>query len=71
MLPSKQQKRKTTRAYFVISSMTQTFFKILNECMSNLQEPFADYSIIPTYELTKNASKSFTVMFWQWVPSSV
>ena len=36
--------------------------KILNECMSNLQEPFADYSIIPTYELTKNASKSFTVM---------
>jgi len=36
--------------------------KILNECMSNLQEPFADFSIIPTYELTKNASKSFTVM---------
>ena len=30
--------------------------------MLNLQEPFADYSIIPTYELTKNASKSFTVM---------
>ena len=36
--------------------------KILKECMSNLQEPFADFSIIPTYELTKNASKSFTVM---------
>lgn len=36
--------------------------KILKDCMSNLQEPFADYSIIPTYELTKNASKSFTVM---------
>ena len=36
--------------------------KILKDCMLNLQEPFADYSIIPTYELTKNASKSFTVM---------
>lgn len=36
--------------------------KILKDCMRNLQEPFADYSIIPTYELTKNASKSFTVM---------
>ncbi len=36
--------------------------KILKDCMSNLQEPFADFSIIPTFELTKNASKSFTVM---------
>ena len=36
--------------------------KILKDCMSNLQEPFADFSVIPTYELTKNASKKFKVM---------
>jgi len=35
---------------------------ILKECMVNLQEPFADFSLIPTFELTKNASKKFTVM---------
>ena len=36
--------------------------KILKDCMSNLQEPFADFSVIPTYELTKNASEKFKVM---------
>lgn len=32
------------------------------ECMTHLQEPFADFSIIPTYALTKGAKEFGTVM---------
>lgn len=35
---------------------------IIKDCMNNFQEPFADFSLIPTYQLTSNASKEFTVM---------
>ncbi|NVK51421.1 MAG: asparagine synthase (glutamine-hydrolyzing) [Flavobacteriaceae bacterium] len=36
--------------------------KVLHSSMKHLQEPFADFSLLPTYQLTKNASDKFTVM---------
>lgn len=36
--------------------------KVLKKCMKHLQEPFADFSVIPTYELTKNAVEDYKVM---------
>lgn len=35
---------------------------IIEDCMNNLQEPFADFSLLPTYELTREASQNFKVM---------